>query len=330
MNPITVFDRDPVDIPGLTLKGSRPAVLRPTAEVQVVTPEELEGVLAQDTSELTGYYPEDLGVDLSPVPGRFRGPITLREDHPKRSERALATTVYLPDGRDPLLSQAYPWSTVGRIDVPNTNKYGTGVMVGPRHMLTASHEIDWAANPIGAAFTPAWQAGSAPYGTAWATHVLAIVKANPANGLNAKEIGYDYAVVILDRPAGATTDIGWATGWMDVGPWLPSWNGNPKFHHVGYPSISGGDYQYLEKYISMDASFPVNTIGPSAYRLEHHADVQQGQSGGPIFGWFNGSPTPYVVALQSGEQWGGTSGPNVAGGGWAMRLLVLYARSLFP
>jgi V8-like Glu-specific endopeptidase len=48
--------------------------------------------------------------------------------------------VYPPDGRHVFKDTSYPWRACGR--VTTNGGQGSGTLVGPRHLLTASHVID--------------------------------------------------------------------------------------------------------------------------------------------------------------------------------------------
>jgi V8-like Glu-specific endopeptidase len=66
--------------------------------------------------------------------------------YPPRRFRAKGETVkplfiYPPDGRKVFKDTTYPWRACGRVTT-NTDQ-GAGALVGPRHLLTASHLIGW-------------------------------------------------------------------------------------------------------------------------------------------------------------------------------------------
>jgi len=48
------------------------------------------------------------------------------------------TTIFLPDGRRAYYDTTYPWRCLVRIVTPR-GWAGSGVLIGPRHVLTASH-----------------------------------------------------------------------------------------------------------------------------------------------------------------------------------------------
>ena len=70
---------------------------------------------------------------------------------------------------------AYPYDTVVRITdtIGNTDYQASGVLISPDEVLTASHVVDIAG--VGAAsdivVTPAYEDGTAPYGSADGTYV---------------------------------------------------------------------------------------------------------------------------------------------------------------
>ncbi|MFD0527714.1 trypsin-like serine peptidase [Kitasatospora arboriphila] len=63
--------------------------------------------------------------------------------------------------------------------------------------------------------------------------------------------------------------------------------------------------------------------------LEYQADTEGGQSGAPVFAWFDGAP--YVVGTHSGgEDNFGEPRQNVAAGGNALTNLLHWARNNWP
>lgn len=226
-----------------------------------------------------------------------------------------ARTIFGPDNRRVYYSTAYPWRCVGKVETPLGS--GSGVMVGPRHLLTCSHVVDW--RPGGGAgwikFTPMYYNGSAPYGSAWGVRVYSKVKvAGPT--IDAHEGRFDYVAVVLDRT------IGQATGWMGTKSYSDSWDGQPYWTHAGYPGdLTGGQRPTYQTGIALDGDF---WTPDNAERIEHQGDVWPGQSGGPFWGYWSGQP--YAVATQSGQ----TAQRNSASGGSDLVDLVIRARNEHP
>jgi hypothetical protein len=113
---------------------------------------------AELAKRLTGYIPRHLGFSAVPR-ARVK---TFRHIRPVAGDRRVATTIFGTDNRMAFQDTTYPWSTVGLVQ---TNRgSGFGVMIGPRHLLTVSHVIDWTA-PAGFAadwvrFTPSFSMGT--------------------------------------------------------------------------------------------------------------------------------------------------------------------------
>lgn len=120
----------------------------------------------------------------------------------ERKYGSLATTVFPPDDRIVFCDTSYPWSACGRVDSAN-GEFGSGVMVGPRHLLTVSHLIQW--NDDGTAgwvhFIPAYCAPSEPFGEAWAIKTYFKYKViGPI--IDSTEQMFDYVVCVLDHDIG--------------------------------------------------------------------------------------------------------------------------------
>ena len=248
--------------------------------------------------------------------------IPLHEALPSRVASGIhpvirATTVFPPEDRFTFSDTAYPWSTVGRVDV--SGGYASGVMVGPRHLLTVSHAMNWqSGNSIGwVRFRPSYFDGNAPFGDAWAIRWYAYKKVFGPT-IDRSEGRQDYVVLVLDRRIGDTT------GWMGSRTYSDSWDGSAYWRHIGYPGdLAGGQRPSYERDIALDGSF---WDGASHQRIWHQGDVWPGQSGGPFFAWWSGESFPRVVSVQSGEN----SDENSASGGSRMVDLIIRARNEFP
>jgi V8-like Glu-specific endopeptidase len=226
-----------------------------------------------------------------------------------------ATTVFPPENRMVFSDTHYPWSTCGRVDSPLGQ--GSGAIVGPRHLLTVSHIIQWNSNGTAGwvRVRPAYFAPSAPFGDAWAVRTYFKYKVSGPT-IDFIEGMYDYVVCVLDRR------IGDWTGWLGAKGYTDAWDGGAYWAHVGYPGdLTGGNRPTFQGGISLDG---VWWELDSHEAMSHLADVWPGQSGGPFFGWWSG--WPYAVGLQSSQN----SSENNASGGQDMVDLILRARSDFP
>jgi V8-like Glu-specific endopeptidase len=254
--------------------------------------------------------PRPLPRDLQ-TPAFFR---SIRSDGDKKQGNQ-ATTIFPPDNRTVFHDTAYPWCTCGRVDSPLGQ--GSGVMIGPRHLLTVSHVIQW--NGDGTAgwvrFRPAFFSPSAPFGDAWAVRTYFKHKVSGPT-IDWVEGMYDYVCIVLDRYIG-----NW-TGWMGSKGYTDSWDGGAYWSHIGYPGdLTGGNRPTFQSSISLDGVW----WEPDSHEaMANWADVWPGQSGGPFFGWWGG--WPYAVGVQSSQN----SEQNNASGGQDMVDLIIRARSEYP
>ncbi len=261
---------------------------------------------------LTGFVPEHLGVNAVPRE-RVRSVKRIRAGEP---DPRVATTIFNADDRRAFRDTSYPWSTIGLVE---TNRgSASGVMIGPRHMLTVSHVIDWTAPPGFAAdwvrFTPSYYDGGAPFGESYGIHVYWYLQEDGDGFITGAEGDFDYVVVVLDRRQGETT------GWMGARGYDDAWDSLAVWSHMGYPAdLNSGQRP------TWQGGFQIDGTDAPAQSILHQADVFVGQSGGPIFGFWAGDVGPRAVAVQSWQ----TSANNGASGSMDMRDLVAQARTDF-
>lgn len=241
---------------------------------------------------------------------------SVRRIRDPRVEPRIATTLFGSDDRRAFRDTAYPWSTVGLVE---TNRgSGSGVVIGPRHLLTVSHVIDWSA-PAGFAadwvrFTPSYFDGTAPFGEAYGSHIYWYVQEDGDGFISGNEGDNDYAVVVLDRRLGDTT------GWMGARGYDDDWDSLDAWSHMGYPAdLNSGQRP------TWQGGFRVDGSHAAAQAILHKADVFPGQSGGPVFGFWAGDVGPRAIAVQSWQK----SSNNGASVSAAMRDLVARARVEF-
>ena len=261
---------------------------------------------------LSAYLPDHLGFSVRPQ-DMVR---SVRRIIAAGADPRIATTIFGSDDRRAFRDTAYPWSTIGLVE---TNRgSGSGVMIGPRHMLTVSHVIDWSAPPGFAAdwvrFTPSYYDGGAPFGEAYGSHVYWYVQEDGDGFITGIEGDYDYAVVVLDRRLGETT------GWMGARGYDDAWDGLAAWSHMGYPTdLNSGQRP------TWQGGFTVDGTDADAQSILHRADVFPGQSGGPVFGFWSGEVGPRAIAVQIWQN----STDNGASGSMDMRDLVALARTEF-
>jgi V8-like Glu-specific endopeptidase len=265
---------------------------------------------------LEAFLPDHLAIDPLPrqlVPARH----LVFHDRDKRVKRP--TTIFSPDDRRLFRDTSYPWSTVGIVQTPHGT--GSGAMIGPRHLLTVSHAIEWRA-PAGFAagwvkFTPSSYDGAEPFGHAYGTHIYWFNRDNGDNSIDQTEEQYDYVVIVLDSRMGETT------GWMGARGYTDTWDGLNAWSHMGYPGdLNNGQRPSFQGGFPLDGS----AAEPDEHEeLEHRADVWPGQSGGPVFGWWDGDVGPRAVGVQSWQ----SSDVNGASGGGDPDELVIHARTDF-
>ncbi|WP_268846334.1 trypsin-like serine peptidase [Flavobacterium aestivum] len=272
----------------------------------------------KDTAEITEtdhFYPTHADFEFLAKlePKKDRKPKYIERDEFFSSNGEK--TIFGPDQRKVYYSTAYPWRCVGKVESPLGS--GSGVMIGPRHLLTCSHIVDWQANNTTGwlKFTPMYYNGSAPYGSAWGTLTYYKYKvAGPT--IDGTEVQYDYVVIVLDRA------IGNSTGWLGSKSYSDSWDGGAYWTHAGYPAdLTGTQRPTYQTDISLDGDFWSADDNES---MTHHGDVWPGQSGGPFWGYWDGSP--YAVATQSAHN----SSNNLASGGSDLVDLVKRARNEHP
>lgn len=224
-----------------------------------------------------------------------------------------------------LADRNWPWCTVGQVSVsiPGQNgRLGSGVLVGPNLILTASHAVPWDA-PAGWSmmFTPSFRATDAkpaPFGSSWVEHVRGHV--TEENDVNAN----DYVIAKLHTPLG--NSVGWM-GSQSFGS-DDDYEG-PSWMSVGYPGLSGVPFFASDvKVVDVDSS-------GDGRELETGDFLMGGWSGGPLIGFMG--LDPYVLGIASGSEtefslgwFHVTQTHSVFAGGRHMVDLVKYGYANWP
>jgi V8-like Glu-specific endopeptidase len=201
--------------------------------------------------------------------------------------------LYPPDNRYIFYDTTYPWRACGRV-VTSTG-HGTGTIVGPRHILTASHVVDWTENNG----TIGWLRFEADYNNgdvfapSYAVHTISYEQISSANG--EYDIAEDYAVCVMDRR------IGDELGWLGSKTYDDDWDGGGYWYHVGYPDdLGAGNQPVFESGFSIYNSWaPGFFENGSGLDMETFVSLTHGDSGSSIFGMWQDAP--YVVGVVSAE-----------------------------
>jgi V8-like Glu-specific endopeptidase len=212
------------------------------------------------------------------------------------------------DNRRVYRDWSYPWGLVCKITTAGGT--GSGVLIGPRHVLTASHVVDWNeqwATVELQAFDKIFTTGSC---------VASLHAFTKIGNTSASTIDEDYAVLTLfDR-------LGDQFGWMGCRTYDSAWDDETWWWTIGYPDeIGGGRQPVVESDFHLDED--EWDLG-SGRTMECGADLTHGQSGSPIFGFWNNKP--YVVAVVSAE----TANENYCAGGSDLPRLVKQVREALP
>jgi hypothetical protein len=279
--------------------------------------------------DLAGHRPSGVGASSVPAPA----PPVRRSPH---EDGGVSRTIFGTDDRVVFQDTTYPWRTTGK--VRTAAGWGSGTMIGRRHVLTASHVVNWnrdAAGNIGwVTFTPGYFDGRGPWGELVVDEVLSWVQ-NPGT-LTDQQTAFDYVVLVLRDPIGDTI------GFAGHRTYQASWNGGAFWQCVGYagnlaggerPAYQGGGTVSSEQDFTMDVGGTVLTGAV----LGHFNDFTPGQSGGPAWGWFGQDTWPSVIGVGSTigstaveQPNGGTDRDNEYGGGPALASLVSWARENRP
>jgi hypothetical protein len=195
------------------------------------------------------------------------------------------------------LTFSWPWLTIGKVftgsvlDFKHPTRCGTGVLVGPNLMLTASHLAPWNFTDRGwIQFIPGFRDGIADprFGSSFVERYRRVrTRRSP--------FGYDYVICKLVKPLGQNV------GWMGT-----QWWGNEDKYYEGTWFLNGFPTTFMNgQRLAVEFPLDIDAIDNSdpGLELETNFFVTDGWSGGPLWGWIAGEPR--VIGIVSGWEWDG-------------------------
>ncbi len=259
--------------------------------------------------EIAPHVPSFMG--LHPEPKRFR--LSPRAVLRRRDGRKVNPLyVFPPDGRYSYHDHHYPWCCFGRIECGT--HIGSGVLIGPRHVLTASHILDW--NAPWAVFKANFH-GSHQHGIANTWCVWYYEKIGPGGG----SIDRDYVVCVLDQVLGTADKF----GCLGAKTYVDDYDDEPYWRSLGYEEdFASATLPSYQSGISLEEIDGGNAKAMST----RDGDFTHGHSGGPVFAWWDG--LPYVIGVASAEAEDNDGLLNIVSGGVAMVRLIKDAREQTP
>jgi V8-like Glu-specific endopeptidase len=261
-------------------------------------------------------------IDSNPMPRLIvdKAARTLRRFDGRRGEPLW---VY-DNARYAFEDDSWPWGLVGRI-FNNRGESGSGTLIGDRLVVTAGHMVPWGDSPWWMQFVPAYFNGTSLFGAGVESYV------SDASGYDISHtfIGYDYAILRLYEP------LGTSLGYFGYNSYSDAWNNLPVWSNIGYP----GDIDNAQE-PAFQQGFTIGDDvgdGNGGDELEtENCDLNHGNSGGPMFAWWNNGTDPRVAAVVSSQLTNAQQPPfpspddNVFAGGDAFANLCAWGRSNWP
>jgi hypothetical protein len=267
-----------------------------------------------DPVSFDSYRPDWL--DALPTPELAR-PETRR--FMRRIGGRLTEPLWVYDShRRAFVDDSWPWGLVGRI-FNNNGFSGTGSLVGDRLVITAGHMVPWGSGAWWMKFVPAFVNGTSLFGAGVESYV------SDARGydVHGNVTGYDWAILRLYEPLGSSL------GYFGYNGYSSGWNNLPVWSNIGYP----GDIDNAEE-PAFQNGFTINDTdgdGNGGEELEtENCDLNHGNSGGPIFAWWNNGTDPRIVGVVSGQQTEAKLDDNVFASGGGFTSLCAWGRANWP
>jgi V8-like Glu-specific endopeptidase len=263
-----------------------PSVQPPSAQLPSLTLA-TEAAIADLPSNSEPFTPKDLFQDREPRP--TRGVIC------KPSQKSC-------DDRLPQLSQSYPWSAIGRLQI-GKNGHCTATLIDRDWILTNAHCVvsretkKVVAEPM--AFLPNLIDGKLRT-DADRANVIKVISGTNFKDNNEIPHPNDWAILKIDQPLGEKYG---SIGWRVIPSTLLIKN-RRKFTLAGYSS----DFPNRQKYADLTSGEGYTAgihkgcsiTGEETNKiLIHDCDTRSGSSGSAIIGWLDDQP--YIVAINNAE-----------------------------
>ncbi len=207
------------------------------------------------------------------------------------------------ENRHLLQDSSYPWGCIGKVSSHDGS--GSGVLVGRNVVVTAAHVVPWGDHRAMTFDT----GGASRHG----------VRANVvrARGYHTVLTGYDWAILRLDEP------LGDRVGYMGYNSYTDRWEDHPYWTIVGYPA--GESLAFWQGGISVHDDDEDDNGGQELESQD--ADTIDGDSGGPMFAWWDHDPR--IIGVVSGVATEGLSSEtnHIIAGGPGLGQLIAWARS---
>lgn len=249
--------------------------IAPVKPPATTAPSAKPGQLPQSTS---GFIPANIGQSTFP----FKG----------------GRNIFGKDDRIPMNSAKYPWSAIGRIEVPIDDKsinICTGTLIGKNVVVTNAHCVldektkQVTTNKI--RFRPNLIDGQAP-AAAFATKIV------PGTTDPQRDRGNDWALLVLDQPLGETY------GWLDfvVADLSDLDSIKGEIILAGYSSDFPKDNPAETAGVHKGCS--IRGFVPQPGVVSHDCDMMAGASGGPMFVIFQegNKLNAVIIALNAAER----------------------------
>lgn len=227
-----------------------------------------------------------------------------------RGREAKPLHIINADDRTAYNDWRYPWGLVCRVDQPDGGS-GSGVIVGPRHVLTASHCVDWSDLRLTVQVHTAGRVARAT-----ADVIAAGCYTKVGEDGHEDTVDEDYAVLVLDQR------LGDRFGTMGVRTYDSGWDERELWSTIGYADDFGNNETPLfmrQFFLDEDAL----DLGWGR-AMSSNVDAEHGQSGSPVFAFWDRGP--YVVAIVTAE----VGDDNYCSGGSGLTGLVTEIISLYP